>query len=81
MRLRLHPCEGTGKQWRITLEIANTWLAADVGERVTGPPEWRFDSWQINEIDTAMREANAIAAVLGLKLHPGSRDPHWTLAP
>lgn len=71
MRLRLHPCEGTGKQWRITLEIANTWLAADVGER------WR-ETWGDDRLNEAMAEASAIAAVLGLKLHPGSSDPHWT---
>ncbi len=61
MRLRLHPDPGTGRSWRITLELSNgVELAQDIDDRID-----RSSRVVINH-DNANDTATEVASELGL---------------
>lgn len=79
MKLMLTPCPGTGRSWRIGLELSCVELDADVGERVRrGELEWTGSRYRRDERLSALDRARAVAKELGLTTEVEHDDSHWT---
>lgn len=75
MRLSLYPDPGTGRQWRIALEVAGTEFEADIAQRRRRLPDGRTEIVNRSE---AWTEAARIAAALGLDKLESEDDEHGT---
>ncbi len=85
MRLSLYPCSGTGRQWRLSLDLGDPdgldclSLEADLGERTyDGRPDRRGGRLQVDELTGSLVQARSVAAQLGLHAEVEHDDSHWT---
>lgn len=75
MKLALHPDPGIGHSWRLTLEVGDVELAADVAKR--DHPS-RGAPIVTDSFEAALQVANRVAAKLGLVMDQVDDGGNWT---